>query len=296
MPLIQPVRLCSNWIRSQRSKHLVFAEPAPPPHYIQHYYTQHKGPCLTAAFSTDGRFAATGSQDASLKVLDVYKMKKRTGDAGDKPVIKTLYDHTASVNDLSFHPNGLVLASCSDDMSIKLFDLSKSGVKRSFRYLQDTYVVNSISFHPSGEYLLAGTEDAAVRIYDVKSLQCFTSGRAQDAHRAAITQIRYSKNGRMFATSSADGSIRIWDAVSGFCTKVIEAGHGGATVSSVRFMQNEKYVLSAGLDSTLRLWDITSGRAVAQYVGHRNVAQKLQVYRIIITNNAKPSILMPLVC
>jgi len=63
-------------------------------------------------------------------------MKKRTGDAGDKPVIRTLYDHTEQVNDLSFHPNGLVLASCSNDQSIKLFDLSKTGVKRAFRYLQ----------------------------------------------------------------------------------------------------------------------------------------------------------------
>lgn len=63
-------------------------------------------------------------------------MQNRTGDSGDKPVVRTLYDHTDTVNDLSFHPNGIVLASCSDDQSIKLFDLSKSGVKRAFRYLQ----------------------------------------------------------------------------------------------------------------------------------------------------------------
>jgi cleavage stimulation factor subunit 1 len=106
------------------------------PEYNQLYYTQHKGPCRTAIFSADGRFAATGSHDASLKLLDVNKMKNRSGDAGDKPVIRTLYDHTDQVNDLSFHPNGLVLASCSNDQSIKLFDLSKTGVKRAFRYLQ----------------------------------------------------------------------------------------------------------------------------------------------------------------
>lgn len=87
-------------------------------------------------FSPDGRFAATGSHDSSLKLLDVSKIKNRSGDTGDKPVIRALYDHLEPVNDLSFHPNGLVLASCSNDQSIKLFDLSKSGVKRAFRYLQ----------------------------------------------------------------------------------------------------------------------------------------------------------------
>lgn len=100
------------------------------------YYTQHKGPCLTAVFSPDGKLAATGSHDASLKVLDVHKMKHRTGDVGDKPVIRTLYDHVAPVSDISFHPNGSVLASCSEDQSIKLFDLSRHGVKRAFRYLK----------------------------------------------------------------------------------------------------------------------------------------------------------------
>lgn len=118
-----------------RSNHF-YLEPKAAPEFTQLYFTQHKGPCRTAMFSPDGRFAATGSHDSSLKLLDVHKMKNRSGDVGDKPVIRALYDHTEPVNDLSFHPNGLVLASCSNDQSIKLFDLSKSGVKRAFRYLQ----------------------------------------------------------------------------------------------------------------------------------------------------------------
>ncbi|KAI8366066.1 WD40-repeat-containing domain protein [Radiomyces spectabilis] len=247
----------------------------PVPEYVQLYYTQHKGPCQTAIFSTDGRFAATGSHDSSLKLLDVSKMKNRTGEASDKPVIRTLYDHTAPVNDLSFHPNGLVLASCSDDQSIKLFDLSKTGVKRAFRYLQDAQPVNSISFHPSGDFLLAGTHDAAVRIYDVKTLQCFTNSTA-DIHRGPITQIRYSHTGKLFATSSADGSVRIWDSVSSQCIKQLEGAHGGAAVSSVRITKNEKFLLTAGLDSSLRLWDISSGKLIMQYTGHEQRVEMLQ--------------------
>ena len=32
------------------------------------YVTSHKGPCLTAAFSHDGKLAASGSADVSIKV------------------------------------------------------------------------------------------------------------------------------------------------------------------------------------------------------------------------------------
>jgi cleavage stimulation factor subunit 1 len=245
------------------------------PEYSQIYYTQHKGPCRTAIFSSDGRFAATGSHDSSLKLLDVGKMKNRTGDSGDKPVIRTLYDHTEPVNDLSFHPNGLVLASCADDQSIKLFDLSKTGVKRAFRYLQDAQPVNSICFHPSGDFLLAGTKDAAVRVYDVKTLQCYTNN-GQAGHRSTISQIRYSMTGKIFASASLDGSVRVWDTTSSQCIKTLEGAHGGAAVSSVRMTMNEKYLLTAGLDSTLRLWDITSGNILMEYKGHEQRAQLLQ--------------------
>ncbi|KAI8091685.1 WD40-repeat-containing domain protein [Thamnidium elegans] len=252
------------------------AQPKTAPEYNQLYYTQHKGPCRTAIFSSDGRFAATGSHDSSLKLLDVNKMKNRSGDAGDKPVIRTLYDHLEQVNDLSFHPNGLVLASCSNDQSIKLFDLSKTGVKRAFRYLQDAQPVNSICFHPSGDFLLAGTKDAAVRIYDVKTLQCYTNSSNADMHRGSISQIRYSNTGKIFATSSLDGTVRIWDSISSHCIKVLDGAHGGTAVSSVRFTNNEKYLMTAGLDSTIRLWDISSGKVLMEYKGHEQRVQMLQ--------------------
>lgn len=128
--------------------------PKPTPEYTQMYYTQHKGPCLTAVFSPDGKLAATGSHDASLKVLDVHKMKHRTGDVGDKPVIRTLYDHVAPVSDISFHPNGNVLASCSEDQSIKLFDLSRHGVKRAFRYLKVSNALRDCQKESTTRYLI----------------------------------------------------------------------------------------------------------------------------------------------
>ena len=75
------------------------------------FSTQHRGSCRAAAFSLDGNLLATGSQDTSLKVLDVAAINRK-GDE-DKRVIKTLYDHSQAVNEVCFHPNGVVLASCS---------------------------------------------------------------------------------------------------------------------------------------------------------------------------------------
>ena len=61
------------------------------------YVTTHKGPALTTTFSNDGKLAATGSADSSIKVLDVEAMMTKTalGHQQDlHPVIRTLYDHS----------------------------------------------------------------------------------------------------------------------------------------------------------------------------------------------------------
>lgn len=49
------------------------------------------------------------------------------------PVIRTLYDHLEEVTCLEFHPNKPILASGSRDCNFKLFDYSKSSVKKAFK-------------------------------------------------------------------------------------------------------------------------------------------------------------------
>lgn len=154
---------------------------------------------LTKAFSPDGKYIATGSLDNSIKVLDVARIKECFLERNDvKPVLKTIYDHTATVNQVQFHPNGIVLASCSDDGMIKLFDLVKPSARKSFRYFQDQFAVKSISFHPSGDFLLSGTEHSSPRIYDIHSLQCFIPTTTPSSHTGQINCVRYSPNGITF--------------------------------------------------------------------------------------------------
>lgn len=59
---------------------------------------------------------------------------------------------------LDFHPTFSVLASGSNDCTIKFFDYSKPSVKRSYRAIQEVASIKTLMFHPSGDYMLIGTE------------------------------------------------------------------------------------------------------------------------------------------
>ncbi|KAJ3323161.1 cleavage stimulation factor, 3' pre-RNA, subunit 1 [Boothiomyces sp. JEL0866] len=199
--------------------------------------------------------------DTSLKVLDAQLIGRKTrGDGDEKKVLKTLYDHTGPVNEVVFHPNGAVLASCADDFKIKFFDLQKQNSKRGFRYLSDAYPVRSISFHPSGEFIISGTDHHAVRLFDIQTMKVFIPSNASDHHQGAITKVRYANSGQTFASCSIDGSIKIYDTVSGRCVNTISKAHDGASVIGIEFTKSNSYLLSTGLDGKGRLWDMGSGK------------------------------------
>eukprot|EP00794_Sanderia_malayensis_P000807 gene807-102_t len=240
-----------------------FGTSPPMSQYETHYVTAHKGPCTAAAFSHDGRLISTGSNDASIKIIDVNRMlakaaqsqaerqaeKEIDDGAGMKnhPVIRTMYDHELTVTYLEFHPTVPVLISGSEDRTIKLFDFSKSSIKKAYKTIEEAETIRGISFHPVGDHILVATDSPTVRLYDIRTFQCFVSNNPHDQHTAPLTCI--------------------WDGVSNRCVNTFKNAHGGAEIMSVRFTKNSKYVLTSGKDSCARLWELSTGRTLNIYVG-----------------------------
>lgn len=247
-----------------------------PASYETAYVTSHKGNCRSGAFSADGQLCATGSVDASIKILDVERMLAKSNPEGGRggghdqaghPVIRTLYDHLEEVTCLEFHPKESLLASGSNDFTIKLFDFSKASAKKAFKTITDAAPITCMSFHPTGDYLVSGTSTPVIRLYDVATTQCFVSSVAHHQHTAEVTALKWSNDGKHFVSGSVDGSIKIWDGVSNRCIGTFIQAHDGAPICSVAFSRNGKYVLSSGKDSLVKLWELSTSRCLIAYTG-----------------------------
>lgn len=194
---------------------------------------------------------ATGSVDASIKILDVDRMLAKSApddmDSGREqqghPVIRTLYDHTDEVAFLEFHPKEQILASGSRDCTVKLFDISKASVKKAHKIFTDVEPVRCLSFHPTGDYLIVGTDHNVLRTYDINTAQCFVSAIASQQHRGSINCCKYASTAKVYASGSTDGAIKLWDGVSGRCINTFACAHDGAEICSLQFSRNGKVFL-----------------------------------------------------
>jgi cleavage stimulation factor subunit 1 len=244
------------------------ARATAPTNFETCWIATHKYGCTVATFSPDGGLAATGSQDTTIKLIDVNKItaqRQRGEESGVKAVVKTLYDHTHPISALDFHPTWPILGTASDT-SIKFFDL-KETTKRVKKEMKDTHVVRAIKFHPSGEYLLVGTEHHYLRLYEYSSRNSYISSATeqQNQHQLRINSVDTTTDGRMFVSSSDDGSIKLWDGRTLGCANSFSQAHNALPVRSAKFSRNAKYILSSGEDHVVRLWDIAAGKPVLTY-------------------------------
>jgi WD40 repeat protein len=78
-----------------------------------------------------------------------------------------------------------------------------------------------------------------------------------NGHDEPITDIVYSPDGSLIATSSLDGTIRFWDAADGSPIRTL-TGHGGG-VNSIAFSPDGQQIVSGSDDRSAIIWNVADG-------------------------------------
>ena len=199
-------------------------------------------------FSSDSQILATVSSPRDVVDLwDVASGKKRI----------SLVGHTGWVSDVSFSPDGKLIATASHDKTIRLWDVVSGKAKEKLE--GHAGYLSSVSFSPDGKLLASASQDGAIRLWDVslKKVQTYLAG--------AIS-VSFSPDGKLLASASQCKTIKLWDVALGKEVATIE-GHTD-NVNSVSFSPDGKLLASASQDKTIKLWDVGSRKEMATLFGH----------------------------
>lgn len=100
---------------------------------------------------------------------------------------------------------------------------------------------------------------------DINSPATASPLKSLRGHRDAVMSVAFSPDGSIFATSSGDTTIRLWDGLTGDYKKTLR-GHTG-WVNSVAFSPNGETLVSGSGDDTIRIWDVATGTTKLDFDG-----------------------------
>lgn len=154
---------------------------------------------------------------------------------------------------VAFSPDGQLLASSSQDGSIRLLNLTTGEPPRVLT--EGSFLRGTITFSPDGRILAADSHDSNIRFWSVTTGQ---SLRMLTGHGSWVLSLAFSPTGRILASGSGDKTIRLWDVGTGETMHTL-VGHTDA-VARVAFSPDGRMVASAGRDGTVRLWNTATGQ------------------------------------
>jgi WD40 repeat protein len=189
--------------------------------------------------------------------------------ASPSRVVRILSGHTDWVCSVAFAPDGQLLASGSDDKTIKLWEVASGWELRTLS--GHTNEVHAVAFAPNGQLLASGSRDNTIKLWEVASGRelCTLSGHTDWVHAVA-----FAPDGRLLASGSDDKTIKLWEVATGWELFTFTLGRRSSKHifsispgSTITFSPDGR-VVSGSYNNAIRLWEVASGRELRTLSGH----------------------------
>jgi WD40 repeat protein len=204
-----------------------------------------------------------GAQPAASTETSPRVFELPEGTVSRQPV-RTFFGHTLRVGRIAFLPKGDRLVSVSNDATFRLWNVETGEPVRQIKLVQGR---GEMALAPDGccaavsagrGILLLNISDNESKPEILRELEVVDGG--------FICHLKFSPNGQTLAAANRDGSIVLWDVMTGRFRQRLQAT--GDQARSVAFSPRGERVISAGYDKLVRIWDPQSGEKVRVLSGH----------------------------
>ncbi|MCC5611360.1 serine/threonine protein kinase [Nostoc sp. CHAB 5834] len=201
--------------------------------------TGHQLQVSSVAFSPDGKLLASASYDRTIRLWQIPTRGRgalswgqgdmNSGELKDYPqgaenislfplppvenrpcysLLSTLSGHAWAVLTVAFSPDGQILATGSDDNTIKLWEVNTGQLICTL--VGHSWSVVAVAFTADGETLLSASCDKTVKLWRVSTAEEIVT---LSGHIDSVSAVAVSKVRQLIVSGSRDKTIKLWQLV-----------------------------------------------------------------------------------
>ncbi|GKY90899.1 hypothetical protein MPSEU_000062700 [Mayamaea pseudoterrestris] len=210
-----------------------------------------------AAQNGGGSFAVTASVDRTIKRWNLPGTKVLNGLADESEPVELQAFHSArahekDINIVSIAPNDSLIATGSQDKTIKLWRASDLSLQATLKGHKRGVWDCQFSLHD--RVLASCSGDKTIKLWSLS--EKYSCLRTFQGHLASVLRVRFVRGGLQLLSSGADGLIKLWTIRTSECEATMD-GHS-AKVWAMDLSPSGDVLVSGGGDSKIAVWgDVT---------------------------------------
>ncbi|MEH1812103.1 MAG: serine/threonine-protein kinase [Nostoc sp.] len=170
--------------------------------------TGHQLQVNSVAFSPQGQLLASASYDRTIRLWQIKGSPRKIQNRPCYSLLSTLSGHAWAVLTVAFSPDGQILATGSDDNTIKLWEVNTGQLICTL--VGHSWSVVAVAFTADGETLLSASCDKTVKLWRVSTAEEIVT---LSGHIDTVSAVAVSKVTQLIASGSRDKTIKLWQLV-----------------------------------------------------------------------------------
>ncbi|GMG19495.1 unnamed protein product [[Candida] boidinii] len=106
-------------------------------------------------------------------------------------------------------------------------------------------------------------------------------------HKDGVNCIQYDNNTNLMMTGSYDGTVKIWNCITGDLIRTLE----GHTKGVKALVFDEQKLITGAMDSYIKVWNYRTGQCISTYAGHEESVLSVDFHdKVIVSGSADKTV------
>lgn len=265
--------------------------------------------------TTDGKWLICATDDSKILLLNI---------TNNVEMDQELVGHTRSVTGIAVAPNNEYFISSSNDKTIRKWDLNTFNGEI---FIESESKINSIEISPDSKLIVAGTQDGKISIWDVNDTtkanvindeskiaitavkynntgnwlatgnsngdimiwdsKTFQAIENIEGRKSRINDIDFNIDDKLMATSSQDGTARMWDCTNLNNQPIELTDHESWVLSSVFSPDGKKLVTSSKDKDRIIIWSTKSEYLATDIYGRITRNMSVEEWNVYVAKDVE---------